>query len=61
MGYQLPEKSKVIDTVRKKKVLTHIEPVKDVLDANGNLIEKGNLVRISCEPIVSEETWLEGL
>ena len=26
-------------------------------DANGNLIEKGNLVRISCEPIVSEETW----
>lgn len=57
MGYQLPEKSKVIDTVRKKKVLTHIEPVKDVLDANGNLIEKGNLVRISCEPIVSEETW----
>ncbi len=50
MGYQLPEKSKVIDTVRKKKVLTHIEPVKDVLDANGNLIEKGNLVRISCEP-----------
>ena len=57
MGYQLPEKSKVIDTVRKKKVLTHIEPVKDMLDANGNLIEKGNLVRISCEPIVSEETW----
>lgn len=47
----------MIDTVRKKKVLTHIEPVKAVLDANGNLIEKGNLVRISCEPIVSEETW----
>lgn len=57
MGYQLPEKSKVTDTVRKKKVLTHIEPVRDVLDSSGNIVEKGNLVRISCEPIVSEKTW----
>lgn len=57
MGYQLPEKSKVVDTVRKKKVSTHIEPIRDVVDENGNVIEKGNLVKIRCEPIVSEDTW----
>ena len=57
MGYQLPEKSKVIDTVRKKKVLTHVEPVQEVFDSNGNIVTEGNLVKINCEPIVSEEMW----
>ena len=57
MGYQLPEKSKVVDTVRKKKVLTHVEPVRDVLDSKGNIVTKGNLVKINCEPIVTEEMW----
>lgn len=57
MGYQLPEKSKVVDTVRKKKVLTHVEPIRDVLDSKGNIVTKGNLVKINCEPIVSEEMW----
>lgn len=57
MGYQLVGKSKVIDTVSKKKVLTYVEPKRDVVDSNGNVLEKGNLVRINCEPIVSEELW----
>lgn len=57
MGYQLVGKSKVIDTVKKKKVKTNIEPKRDVYDDSGNLIEKGNLIRIKCEPIVTEETW----
>lgn len=57
MGYQLPGKSKVVDTVRKKKVKTHIEPKRDVVDENGNVIEKGNLVKIRCEAIVTEEMW----
>ena len=57
MGYQLPGKSKVIDTVKKKKVLTKIEPVSDEVDENGIIIRKGNLVRIKCEPIVTEEMW----
>ena len=48
---------KVVDTVRKKKVLTHVEPIRDVLDAEGNVVSKGNLVRINCEHIVSEEMW----
>lgn len=57
MGYQMPGKSKVVDTVRKKKVLTKKEPVRDKVDSEGNIIEKGNLVKINCEPIVSEELW----
>lgn len=57
MGYQLPEKSKVVATVRKKKVLTHVEPVQDVLDSKGNIVSKGNLVKINCESIILEEMW----
>jgi len=57
MGYQLPGKSKVIDTVKKKKVNTHIEPIRDEYDAEGNLVKKGNLVKGNWEPIVSEELW----
>lgn len=57
MGYQIPEKSKVVDTVKKKKVLTHVEPEQDILDEKGVVIKKGNLVKIKCEPIVSEELW----
>lgn len=57
MGYQLVGKSKVVDTVSKKKVLTHVEPVRDVFDAQGNIIQKGNLIKINCEPIVSEKLW----
>lgn len=41
MGYQLPEKSKVVDTVRKKKVLTKVEPIRDVVDTEGNIVTKG--------------------
>jgi hypothetical protein len=57
MGYQLVGKSKIEDTVTKKKVLTNIVPKRDVVDEDGKIIEKGNLVRINCEPIVSEELW----
>lgn len=57
MGYQLPEKSKVVDTVRKKKILTKVEPVRDVTDEDGNIITKGNLVKIPCQTIISEEMW----
>ncbi len=57
MGYQLPGKSEIVDTVKKKKVSTHIEPIRDKVDANGNVIEKGNLVKIPCVPIVDENTW----
>lgn len=57
MGYQLPEKSKVVDTVRKKKVLTKVEPIRDVVDAAGNIVTKGNLVKVSCQAIISEEMW----
>ncbi len=57
MGYQLPEKSRVVSTVSKKKVSTHKEPIMDVYDDEGNLVQKGNLVKINCEPIVSEELW----
>lgn len=57
MGYQLPEKSKVVDTVRKKKVLTKVEPTRAIVDEEGNNVKEGNLVRINCEPIVTEEVW----
>lgn len=57
MGYQLIGKSKIVDTVRKKKVKTNVEPIQDVYDENGTLVKKGNLVKIKCEPIVSEEMW----
>lgn len=35
MGYQLSGKSEVIDTVRKRKVATHIEPIRDEYDKKG--------------------------
>lgn len=58
MGYQMYGKFKVIDTVKKKKVQTHIEPVReDVLDEEGNVIERCNLIKGNWEPIVSEELW----
>lgn len=57
MGYQLPGKSEVVDTVKKKKVLTHVEPIRDEFDSAGNLVKKGNLVKGNWEPIVSEELW----
>ncbi|NBH13298.1 recombinase family protein [Lachnospiraceae bacterium] len=56
MGDQLPGKSEVVDTVRKKKVLTHKEPVRNRYDGEGRLIE-GNLVKGNWEPIVSEDLW----
>lgn len=58
MGYQMYGKSKVVDVVRKKKVLTKIEPVRETTyDENGNVLQKCNLVRGNWEPIVSEELW----
>jgi DNA invertase Pin-like site-specific DNA recombinase len=57
MGYQLPGKSRVVDTVRKKKILTKVEPAKDEVSEDGATISKGNLVKINCEAIVSEEVW----
>ena len=57
MGKQLPEKSKIVDTVSKKKVLTKKEPIRDQYDSQGNIVKKGNLVDIPCDPIVSENDW----
>lgn len=57
MGYQLPGKSRIEDTVRKKKVSTHVEPIRDEYDEQGVLIKKGNLVKGNWEPIVSEDLW----
>ncbi len=58
MGYQMHGKSKIVDTVKKKKVQTHIQPVReDVVDEDGNVREKCNLVKGNWEPIVSEELW----
>lgn len=57
MGYQLVGKTKIVDTVRKKKVRTGVEPTHDVYDENGIIVKRGNLVKIKCEPIISEETW----
>ena len=58
MGYQMYGKFKVVDTVKKKKIQTHIEPVREnVLDEEGNVIKRCNLIRGNWEPIVSEEMW----
>lgn len=58
MGYQMHGKSKVVDTVKKKKVQTHIQPIReDVIDEEGNVVQKCNLVKGNWEPIVSEELW----
>ncbi len=34
-----------------------MQPVRDVLDSKGNIVTKGNLVKINCESIISEEMW----
>ena len=58
MGYQMHGKSKIVDTMKKKKVLTHVQPIpKDVIDEEGNVLQKCNLVKGNWEPIVSEELW----
>lgn len=58
MGYMLYGKFKVVDTMKKKKVATHIQPIReDIIDSEGNVIEKCNLVKGNWEPIVSEEQW----
>lgn len=56
MGYILYGKWKVVDNVTGRKIATHIEPVRDSYDENGNLI-KGNLVKGNWEPLIDEETW----
>lgn len=57
MGYSLYGKSKVVDPIKKKKVLTGIQPIPDEYDPDGKLVKKGNLVKGKWEPIVSEELW----
>lgn len=58
MGYQLHGKSKIVDVLKKKKVETHVQPIReDVLDEEGNVVQKCNLIRGNWEPIVSEELW----
>ncbi len=57
MGYEMYGKSKVVDTIKKKKVLTKMKPKADVCDENGKIIEKGNLVKGNWIPIVSPELW----
>ena len=58
MGYMLYGKFKVVDTMAKKKVSTHIEPIReDVYNEKGELIAKCNLIKGDWEPIVSEEVW----
>jgi hypothetical protein len=58
MGYMLYGKFKVVDSMKKKKIATHIQPIReDIIDSEGNVIEKCNLVKGKWESIVSEEQW----
>lgn len=57
MGYSLYGKSKVVDPIKKKKVLTGIQPIPDEYDPDGKLVKKGNLVKGNWAPIISEELW----
>ena len=58
MGYMMYGKFKVVDTMTKKRVATHIEPVReDIYNEKGELVAKCNLIKGDWEPIVSEEVW----
>lgn len=57
MGYSLYGKSKVVDTVKKKRVKTKIKPKAEVLDESGNVIEEGNLIKGNWPAIVEPELW----
>ncbi|MBQ2886754.1 MAG: recombinase family protein [Alphaproteobacteria bacterium] len=58
MGYMLYGKYKNEDTMTKKQIATKIEPIReDVLDKDGNVVQKCNLIKGDWEPIVSEEQW----
>ena len=58
MGYMMYGKFKVVDTMAKKRVATHIEPVReDIYNEKGELVAKCNLIKGDWEPIVSEEVW----
>lgn len=58
MGYILYGKFKVTDSMSKQKIATKIKPIRqDIYNEEGQLIEKGNLVKGNWEPLVSEEVW----
>lgn len=58
MGYMMYGKFKVVDTMTKKRVATHIEPIReDIYNEKGELVAKCNLIKGDWEPIVSEEVW----
>lgn len=51
-------KYKVVDTSTKKKIATHIKPVRTTTyDKDGNIIQERNVQYGTWEPLVDEETW----
>lgn len=51
-------KFKIINTNTKKKVATHIKPIRyTTYDKDGNVIQERNVVYGTWEPLVDEETW----
>ncbi len=57
MGYSLYGKSKVVDTIKKKRVKTKAKPKADILDEDGKVIEQGNLIKGNWPAIVEPELW----
>lgn len=58
MGYIMYGKFKTIHTASKKKIATHIEPIREtIVDNEGNVLQECNLIKGNWEPLVDEETW----
>lgn len=51
-------KFKTVDTRKKKKIATHIEPIRETTyDAEGNILQARNVIHGTWEPLVDEDIW----
>ena len=51
-------KFKTVDTRKKKKIATHIEPIRETTyDKDGNILQEKNVIHGNWEPLVDEEIW----
>lgn len=58
MGYTAGYvKTETVNCITHERKVQDIEPVRTLYDAEGNIIQKGNLIKGNWLPIIDEETW----
>ena len=58
MGYTANYvKEETVNCLTHEKKRQDIEPIRTLYDAEGNIIQQGNLLRGNWQPIIDEEIW----